>query len=141
MGYLAQCLRQDLDGRTAPEAETARKLSEGLQVSIGKTRLIAQGQALAQIAAKEFVSSLETVAALAEDRWGVPCRVLSRDRFPIRNDSDANQLLRIAQEAIYNAAKHAQASHISVASSREQGANHRASPGRRHRYPGSRTRS
>ncbi len=84
LGYLAQCLYLDLDSHAAAEAETARKLSDGLQVSISKTRLLSQGQALAHIAAVDFVPSLERIAALAQERWGVSCQVTAHTRIPFR---------------------------------------------------------
>jgi signal transduction histidine kinase len=58
---------------------------------------------------------LLVLAANVEDRTGVSCRLQNRRRLRLNDDDTAIQLYRIAQEAVNNAVKHAQARHIDLA--------------------------
>jgi signal transduction histidine kinase len=48
------------------------------------------------------------------ERWGVPCSFDSDSVVGVRNAKVATQLYRIAQEAVMNAVKHADADEINI---------------------------
>jgi PAS domain S-box-containing protein len=114
LGYLAETLLCDLRDRNAAEANTADQLARGIERALEQARTIAKGLVPVEIDAEGLVPSLEQLVANTQLRCGVNCRFLCRQPIPIEDTTTAAQLFRIVQEAINNAAKHAEATEIAV---------------------------
>ena len=70
---------------------------------------------IVEIDPADFMSSLRGIAELTQERWGILCRVSPDHDLVVGDEDVATQLLRIAQEALHNAAKHAQAVLVAAA--------------------------
>ena len=114
LGYLAETLFCDLEGRGAADADTANKLARGIEHALDGARMIAKGLVPVEIEAAGLVSAMRQLAASTEHRYGISCRVLCSEPAPVEDTATAAQLFRIVQEAINNAAKHARAKHIAI---------------------------
>jgi len=118
LGYLAESLYCDLRNRSAAETEMADKLARGIEQALDQTRTIARGLIPVEVDADGLVSALEQLAARTEDRCGILCRFHCSQPVPVV-DAAANQLFRIAQEAVNNAVKHGRAGQVTVELSAE----------------------
>jgi len=114
LGYLAETLFCDLQARGVPEAQTADKLASGVQHALDQTRTIANDLVSVELGANGLVSALQRLVANTQQRCGIPCQFHCSHPVPVEDAGVASQLFRIAQEAVNNAAKHAQAEHIAV---------------------------
>jgi signal transduction histidine kinase len=97
------------------EAENARALVKMTQQVITQSRQVASGLLLAGITPQTLMAELSEFATAVSRQGSVPCR-FEHSGKPLVSDADAAaQLFRIAQEAVRNALKHAQATVIHVA--------------------------
>ncbi len=115
LGLLAQTLAETLAGQgAARESELAAKLAAGIGDANRRVRDLSRGLVPVAIPAYELEAALTELAR----------RTLERDRLSvvldysaaalIDNDSVATHLFRIAQEAVTNAVKHAEASELVI---------------------------
>jgi signal transduction histidine kinase len=110
----AQVLAERLARRHEPAAEDARKIVQLVQEGITQTRLLARGLLLSAIEPTRLGPELHDLAASATSQGGATCR-FHLDGQPHPPDAaTAAQLFRIAQEAVRNALKHAEAAHIDI---------------------------
>lgn len=97
------------------EAENARSLVKLTQQAITQSRQVASGLLLAGVTPQTLTSELSEFATTISRQGDVVCRFEESGRPRLPDADAAAQLFRIAQEAIRNALKHAQASVIQVA--------------------------
>lgn len=114
LGYLAESLYCDLKNRNAAETEIADKVARGIEQALDQTRTIARGLIPVEVDVDGLVSALEQLAASTGDRCGTLCQFRCSQPEPVLDAATANQLFRIAQEAVNNAVKHGQADQITV---------------------------
>lgn len=111
LGLLATSL---LNKASKPEHELATKLARGLQEAISQVRALSRGLMPVDIDAEGFTSSLQILVDEVRSSASIPIVMSIRQRIRIRDNSSALHLYRIAQEALNNAVKHAQANRIEV---------------------------
>jgi two-component system CheB/CheR fusion protein len=131
-----QKLRSDLHDGTNQLLAGARLLATGLSQRLSTTHSdaaacaseIAQIVGEVQVSVREVAEGLDPLPAEPEalalalrelayrtrDIYGIPCRLTSSEPVLIEDTDAATQLYLIAQEAVANAAKHAQAGRIDV---------------------------
>ncbi len=114
LGYLAESLYTDLQSRDAIEAADADELAGGIQAALDRARAIARGLVPLEVHPDGLAPALQQLAATVEERYGIPCKFRCEDAAPLENAAVGQELLRIAQEAVNNAGKHAGASHIDI---------------------------
>ncbi|NQT37140.1 MAG: PAS domain S-box protein [Planctomycetes bacterium] len=114
LGYLAETLVCDLQGRGIAEADTANDIARGIERALDQASRIARGLVPVEIDADGLMSALQQLAASTEQRCDVACRFDCRQPVPVGDAATAMQLFRIAQEAVNNSAKHARASEICI---------------------------
>ena len=114
LGYLAHSLHQKLLTKSPEEAATAAELASSIPATLAKIRRIVKGLVPVEIGSDDLALALEDLMAGFEEQTGIRCRFESLGDFRFDNNSSAIQLYRVAQEAVTNAVKHADARHIVV---------------------------
>ena len=112
---VAGSLRDDLEERFLPEAETAAELHELLRDSVVQARNIARGMAPVHMDDAGLTSALDELAIQTHRLHDVDCTLESDEEVLIEEIEIATNLYRIAQEAISNAVRHGRATRISLA--------------------------
>jgi signal transduction histidine kinase len=109
----AQVLCQRLLQQDNALASDAQAIIGLIESGIGKTRQLARGLLLSEIAPDELPERLTELADEA-GRSGVACRFRQSGNVIVADPATAAQLYRIAQEALRNAIRHAEASRVEV---------------------------
>lgn len=97
-----------------PEAQVANQLVHQLQHVLHEARALAHGLSLVQITPDDLPDAISVLVERAQASVGTPCRFRLFGDVGSLTEAAATQLYRIAQEAVHNATKHAQASRIVV---------------------------
>ena len=121
IGYLADAVREDLARRRQPEAAAVRKLGRLIEKAADQSHALAQGLLLADLRRGGLGAALQELAFRTQELFGIACRYAGPASVPPLDASVAGQLYRIAQEAVTNAAKHAQAQRIDVRLAKNRG--------------------
>ena len=111
LGLLATSL---LNKASKPEHELASKLAHGLREAVGQVRALSRGLMPVDIDAEGFTNALENLVKEIRSQSNIRIILTLNERIRILNNSSALHLYRIAQEALNNAIKHANASRIEV---------------------------
>ncbi|MDZ7619902.1 MAG: ATP-binding protein [Patescibacteria group bacterium] len=80
----------------------------------GKTRNLSRGLVPMEVDAPALATALETLALQVNECRNATCTFSSRGKVRLADGRAATQLYRIAQEAVSNAVKHAQAEHVDI---------------------------
>lgn len=112
--FAAQVLGEKLQDRGLPEQNDARQLVRLIDESIDQTRRLAKGLLLSEIQNDELVESLQEFALETSKRFRLACVVTVAGEVRLADSEVATHLLRIAQEAVRNAIRHAKASRIEI---------------------------
>lgn len=100
--------------QVAVEMGLAAEISGELHETLGRAQQLADELQPVSLLSEGFLAAVEHLAERARRRFGIRCRVESRD-FPHLEDAAlATQLYRIVQEALNNALQHAQATEIVI---------------------------
>ena len=110
----AQVLKEKLAARCCPETSDAEKLVCCLEEGIDFTRNLARGFFSPELRAEGLVVALQNLAETVSEQSGINCVLHGEELIPIHDSTVANQLYRIAQEAVANSVKHAAARHIQI---------------------------
>ena len=121
LSYLAASLHRKLRVGESAETESAAELAQSIPRILGQVQKIVKGLSPLEGGAEELVPALKALSASIEERTDISCRFKCRLRVPVRNDDVAVQFYRIAQEAVTNAVKHAEAQRIDVIVKTRQG--------------------
>ncbi len=114
IAFLAKVQEQKLKEKALPEAAEAAKIVHLVNEAIHKTRELARGLVPVLSGPHGLVSALQEWAGEVEDFFRIECCFECDDPFSIRDDDVANQLFRIAQEAVHNAIRHGKAKRITI---------------------------
>src|SRR5256886_8371727 len=110
----AQVLKEKLAARCDPETSDAEKLVRCLEEGIDFTRNLARGFFSPELKAEGLVVALQNLVETVSEQSGISCALSGEELIPIHDSTVANQLYRIAQEAVTNSVKHAVANHIDI---------------------------
>jgi signal transduction histidine kinase len=110
----AQTLRERLAARSAGEVAQADQVVRYLEQGIDMSRNLARGLFSPELEADGLMVALQGLAENMTERWGVPCSFYSDGVVGVGDAKVETQLYRIAQEAIMNAIKHADADEIGI---------------------------
>lgn len=110
----AQVLKEKLAARFAPEVDEAEKLVRYVEEGIDLTRKLARGFFSPELEAEGLVVALQHLAEKVKERFMINCIVDGDESVRIGDSTIANQLYRIAQEAVTNSVKHAAAKQINI---------------------------
>ena len=110
----AQALKEKLVARSAPEVAEAESLVGYVEEGIDLTRKLARGFFSPELDAEGLVVALQHLAQRITERFPVDCTFDGDASIRIHASTIANQLYRIAQEAVTNSIKHGAAKHIDI---------------------------
>jgi signal transduction histidine kinase/CheY-like chemotaxis protein len=111
---LSAALRDKLQTQKKSEADDAATISTLVQEAIAQTRALARGLCPVQLETAGLETALEDLTFQVQRLHGLECAFESLGNAADCDSSVALHLYRIAQEAINNAVKHANAKRISV---------------------------
>jgi signal transduction histidine kinase len=115
----AQVLKEKLTARSAPEVAEAEKLVRYVEEGIDLTRSLARGFFSPELDADGLIVALQDLAEKIRERFRINCVFDVDNSIRIRDSTIANQLYRIAREAVTNSAKHAAAKRIDIRLARD----------------------
>jgi signal transduction histidine kinase len=110
----AQALTEKLAARSAPEVAEAEKLVRYVEEGIDLTRNLARGFFSPELEADGLIVALQDLAESIRERFRINCIFDGDESIRIHDSTIANQLYRIAQEAVTNSVKHAAAKRIDI---------------------------
>ena len=116
LGLLATSL---MNKASKPEYELATRLARGLQEAISQVRALSRGLMPVNIDAGGFTSSLQILVDEIRANCNIAIVLNIRERIRILDNTSALHLYRVAQEALNNAVKHAQANRIEITLGKE----------------------
>jgi signal transduction histidine kinase len=122
LGMLAASLNQRLKAADTEAAQTAQQIASAAQEALERVRQLSRGLFPADIDGSAFVAALQQLASTTESLHKIPCSLECDTPIAIDNSRVATQLYRIAQEAVTNALRHAEAEHITIRLHAEGGA-------------------
>lgn len=114
VAYLSNVLREKLVERGTPEAVDAARIYGLVRNAIAQTRRVARGLSPIEIEPEGLMAALRELAEQTTDLFRVRCRFSCSKLVFVEDSSVAGHLYRIAQEAVNNALKHAQARAITI---------------------------
>lgn len=112
LGLLAQNLSDTLQAKSAPESQLAARLAAGISKANRRMRLLSQGLVPVQVDAQGLMAALSELAKSTTELFGVSCSFKCPEPVEVHDNLVTTHLFRIAQEAVTNATKHAQADTI-----------------------------
>jgi PAS domain S-box-containing protein len=112
IGMLADSLARKLAEQGAPEMRKCRELADMLQHAKQGVRRLAKGLLPVEVDADGLKAALEELAETTEQRCAIEVDVWCDERLQLTDNKVATHLFRIAQEAVTNAVRHAEAHHL-----------------------------
>jgi signal transduction histidine kinase len=113
--FLSRSLLDYFINQSGGEQQThARTLNETLKSAVSQVRNMARGLAPVTLNDESLCEALEQLAEEMTGLYGVSCEVAECDELSALNQKTKEQLYLIAREAVNNAARHAQAGHVTV---------------------------
>lgn len=110
---MSHSLARQLKTAAPTLAGAAEEISKDIRQAIAHTRQLAHGLAPVALEAEGLMAALSDLAHLTS-RTGVACEFECPSPVSLHDPTTATHLYRIAQEAVNNALKHAQAKHIDL---------------------------
>jgi len=110
----AQCLKLDLETDSSPRIRLAAEIQKQLSAATLEARNMARGIYPVSISADSLAASVQDLAASMNRLFGGIIRVESDPEIMVNDAETAVHLYRIAQEALSNAIRHANATRIEV---------------------------
>ncbi len=114
IAFLAKVQEQKLAEKSLPEAADASKIVRLVNQAIHKARELARGLQPVLSQPHGLMSALQHWAGEVEDVFQIRCRFECEDPVLVPDESIANHLYHIAQEAIHNAVKHGNAKNVFI---------------------------
>ncbi len=119
LGFLLDDLTESLAARSLPEAKTANRICEALGEALKHVKLLSHGLLPVELDSDGLVAALNELAATINEVHGMHCTFDCGNPIGELDDLVATNFYRIAQEAVANALKHANAKHIRITVSTE----------------------
>jgi signal transduction histidine kinase len=114
IAFASELLRDKLERARVPEAAKAEAITEMLNEGISQARHLARGLYPVRLELEGLASAFEELAETTQVRNSVSCKFSCEEQILIYDTVAANNLYRIAQEAINNALKHGHCKSISL---------------------------
>jgi len=114
IAFFGATLSQQLQQQALPEAAVARRIVELLNQAIDMTRAVAHGLYPVALESGGLPAALAQLADNTRVLQGMDCSFRKAPGVHIRDPLVAINLYRVAQEAINNALKHSQATHLRI---------------------------
>jgi PAS domain S-box-containing protein len=112
VAFMARSIALRLKKHRVVEVGDIEKIAQLVNDAATDTRSLSRALHRFDVDAAGFVEALEDL--VDREIWKIPCRLEVKPTFHLDDDAAAEQLYRIAREAVINANKHAQAREIVV---------------------------
>jgi signal transduction histidine kinase len=109
LGMLSTGLCQRLEGTDAETANTAAEIARQAQGALEQVRRLAKSLFPVEVEAESLMAALRSLASTTEELHKIRVRVQGESPRALHDGKIATELYRIAQEAITNCVRHAQA--------------------------------
>lgn len=114
LSLMARALERKLDARNAEEADQVRQFREIIQQALNQTRHLSRDLLPIPLEQGGLTEALEELAINTAQLFGLPIRANVDSSAHIDDSAAAMHLYQIARESVTNAARHANADHISI---------------------------
>ena len=114
IALLGRALQERLSAQSSPEAEAMAVLLRHVDSALVHVRELARGLESAPARPEGLLEALAGLAAHVRSTSQVSCRLEADPSALVRDPSVANQLYRIAQEAVHNAVRHGRPKKIAI---------------------------
>ena len=114
LGFLCRALQQRITETCPQEAAAAARIIELADQATTQARSLAYGASPVASTAEGLMKALDKLAVNIESIFGTPCLFRCETPVLVHNEKTATELYHIAQEAVTNAIKHAQASALTI---------------------------
>lgn len=114
IAFMSKALAQKLAHQSPSDANDVEQIVAMINRAISDTRQLARGLQPVEVEENGLMSALEALAANIEKLFHIRCEFRCDTPVLIRDNTVANHLYRIVQEAVNNAVKHGKARHIAV---------------------------
>ncbi len=114
VAFLSRALEKKLSTRGLPEASDAAEIGHLVFQALTQTRNLARGLFPIELEADGLVEALTEWAGTLEKLFGISCRVDAEADLVVGDQTVANHLFRLAQEAFNNSLKHGRATEVVV---------------------------
>jgi PAS domain S-box-containing protein len=121
IAFMIKVLEQKLADKSNAEAADAAKIVRLVNEAIHKTRELSRGLLPVVSDASGLMSALEQYSLEVQDLFGLSCRFECDRPVLVFNETVANHLYRIAQEAVNNAIKHGDGKKLMITLSADGG--------------------
>ena len=122
ISFLSKALAKRLGESGAREADQADQIAQLVSRAVAQARAISHGLCPVELKEEGLMNALRGMAGRVESLFGIPCAFDCTEAIPISDGSVATNLYHIAQEAVNNATKHAQATSLTIRLGRGKGA-------------------
>lgn len=122
LAYMSETLLDMLQSQALPESQIAERIVAAVKRVQSQVRGYARGLIPVDVDADGLRIALERLAANTESASGIRCSFECPSSVRIENNQTATQLYRIAQEAVTNALRHADARQIAITLAAEESA-------------------
>jgi len=122
LGMLGASLNQRLKTSDVESARVAQEIARTAGEALERVRELSRGLFPPDIDGAGFVEALRRLASATQALHGIPCVMGCDTPITISSSRVATQLYRIAQEAVTNSLRHAEAQHITISLRVERGA-------------------
>ena len=114
LGLMASALRKRIGGSDASIADTSQQIALHAESALGEIRQLAKGLFPTDLDADGLLSALRQLATTTQAMHPVTVEVQDGSSVTLRDHRIATNLYRIAQEAVTNSVKHADAQTITI---------------------------
>ncbi len=114
IGAFAKVLARKLEKQGIPESKEVEKIRELLGEASLKLKRLVKGLCPVDLDARGVLSAIENLTERIQNMYGLQCNFSYDSSIMIHDNTVATSLYYIAQEAVYNAAKHANAKRIEI---------------------------
>ncbi|NIL96869.1 MAG: hypothetical protein GTO62_06935 [Planctomycetales bacterium] len=121
IGLLARGLQHKLQNNGSAQAATASELADAVTVAQQQLRLLLRGLMPVEVDASGLATALAELAEQTKRMCAVTCTLDCTEPVAVNGAATATHLYRIAQEAIHNAVRHAEAQQITIRLASENG--------------------
>src|SRR6266496_448984 len=112
--FLSRALENKLSARGLPEAADAAEIGHLVFQALAQTRNLARGLFPIELEADGLIEALTELAGTLEKLFGISCRVEAEVDLVVSDQTVANHLFRLTQEAFNNSVKHGRATEVVV---------------------------
>ncbi|MDX1679249.1 MAG: GAF domain-containing protein [Akkermansiaceae bacterium] len=109
-----ESLRKKVNQGDHPDPKAVSSISELAREAMTVSRRLTRGLAPVGDDPDDLIEALREMAENANERGEIECAYVAKGSVPLSDPQVANQLFRIAKEALNNALKHSKASRIEV---------------------------